>query len=395
MDEAAWTQWRGQDDPLAMEAFAAISPIHADSPRSRLHFLHEIDELDGSGLSPIPMDLPQEVRKLFALVQYPEWLRSYGEVEKATANACRIFHEDVVAFVIALLCKSLPECYAGRRGAAVLAYTGALGEPNFDNPVVQDTLVRRVVETAVFVRNVHRHDRWQGTDPVAVRTIHKVRMFHCGVRTMIERRHSNGEQFWDYADLGIPINQQDLVATNLAFALQSIRGVRQLGVKLSDQDCSDIMLHWARIGYHLGIEEPLLRDFLENPQQLWDMVVKHEMNPSVQGHTLTRAMDSFLHLKLFHAFHNAHLPELLMKKLMDPVAQQAVSLGELPKPSGGKLVGLIGAVLFVVHSVFLSIPLVGKWLLNLVGAGIVEITVAAWAGERKPNITLSKELEGV
>lgn len=395
MDISAWHAWRGHGDHLAMSAYASIQPPADSSAGTRLHFLREIDSLDARGVSPLPQDLPPKVRHLFESTQIPDWLRQYGDVERATANACQIFHDDIVAFVIALLCKSLPECYAGRRGAAVLAYTGALGDPNYANPIVQDTLVRRVVETAVFVRNVHRDSLWKGADPVAIRTIHKVRLFHCGIRTMIEQRNARGVQAWDFDDLGVPINQQDMVATNLAFALQSMKGAAALGVRLSTRDRADILLHWARIGYHLGIEEQLLREFLERPDELWGLVVKEEMRSSEQGHALTAAMNSFLHAKLFHAFHNTHLPEFFMTKLMDSAAQEAVDLRSLPKPNGSATAILLSTFFRVVHRVLLSVPIVGKMLLNFIGSEIVDVTVAAWAGKRNPHITLSRELEGV
>jgi hypothetical protein len=236
MTDAEWEALRQRTDQVGMAAFAAISPSEGEGTRvSRLHFLHEIDRLDGEVLVPLPADLPAEVCALFQDTAVPEWLRQYGNSEEIQQQACTVFYDEVVGFVIALLCKSLPEWYAGARGAKVLAYTGALGEPNYDHPQVQDTLVRRVVETAVFLRNMHRHDMWKGPDPVAVRTVHKVRLFHCGVRTMIERRSASGQHEWDTNYWGVPINQADMLATNVAFSLQAIRGARKLGANVSPE----------------------------------------------------------------------------------------------------------------------------------------------------------------
>ncbi len=395
MTDAEWTPLRRRTDPKGMAAYAAISPnASQDSKAGRLHFLHEIDRIDDGHLASLPADLPPAMRTLFEDTAIPEWLKRYGDVAGMQQTACTVFHDDVVSFVIALLCKSLTECYAGERGAKVLAYTGVLGEPNYNDPGVQDTMVRRVVETAVFLRNMHRHEMWHGADPVAVRTIHKVRIFHCGVRTMIERRHASGIQQWDEAYWGVPINQADMLATNVAFSLQAIRGARKLGARISAEDERSIMVHWARIGYHLGIDEDLLTWFIEKPADVWDMVARNEFAPSEHGFALTSAMVKFLQNKVFFAVTNAHLPELFMRKLMDPKAVTAVHLERLPKVAAQPMVVVVSTIMLILHSIILRIPGVGKRLLDMIGSGIVEITVAEWAGDRNPWITLSKELEG-
>ncbi len=393
MTDAEWRELRFRDDPSGMTAFATMCTQNGQ--QNRIHLLHEIDALDDGVAKPLPVDLPFAVRELFMDTAIPQWLTEFGHVEQLQTTACNVFHQDIVGFVLALLCKSLPECYAGANGAKVLAYTGALGEPNYSNPHTQNTMIRRVVETAVFVRNVHRREMWEGTDPIALRTIHKVRLFHCGVRMMIEQHSRDGIAQWNTEQLGIPINQQDMLATNLAFALQSMRGAAKLGVRISAHERHAILVHWARIGHHLGIDQSLLREFIVSPEDLWDRVVRDEFRASPQGHVLTSAMVSFLQQKVFSTFQSSHLPELLMRKLMDKEAVTAVQLANIPPSNSNRVLLVLQAALILIHDLIISIPIVGKYMLNRIGADIVDITITAWAGERNPHITLSSELETI
>lgn len=393
MTEEEWADLRERDDPVGMDAIRVVFEAGDSPDHGKLHFLHEIDHCDDDGVCAIPTDLPVEVHDFFNDVATPAWFSEYGNPDAARDRAIDVFDEDMVAFVIALLCKALPECYAGANGAEVLAYTGQLGDPNFEDPRVQDTLVRRVVETAVFVRNVNRKDFWVHGNHRAIRTIRKVRLFHCGVRTLIERHDKDGRQKWDFEKLGIPINQMDTVGTLMAFSLLSIRGAKQLGVDVSKSQQDDIMLHWAVIGHHLGIEEKVLRAFLDDPDKLWSMMAKSEFAPSEAGARLTSALAYFLEKHLFVVQHKAHVAVMLMRKLMDPKAAECVYLDRLGPAHDTKFYEILGALLLFLHNILLEIPIVGKWLLDHIGKDAMELTIDGWAHSRKPRVTLSHELE--
>ena len=394
MTEGEWSALRLQHDPTGESAINAILNLTEGNDGLRLHFLHEIDEVTDEGLPPIPDDFPQVVKDFFNDTATPEWLWEYGHIDEARKIAIETFDEDVVAFVLALLCKSLPECYAGAKGAAVLAFTGQLGDANYADPRVQDTLVRRVVETAVFVRNVNTEKNWEGENHRAVRTIRKVRLFHSGVRRMILNRNDpkTGKP-WDIHDMGYPINQQDTIGTLLAFSLLSMRGCEQMGVPLSPEQRRAILLHWAVIGHHLGIDEPLLRAFLKDPDDLWERIRKTQFAKSVQGAALTGALVSFMERHLFVVEHKAHLPVLLMRKLMDKDAAECVNLDALGPAHDTILYEVIGWILYQVHNILLHIPGIGKKVLDMLGAEAMELCIEGWAHSRHPRITLSKELE--
>ncbi len=394
MTESEWNAMRLRHDPHGEAAINAILNLTEGDDGARLHFLHEIDSVTDEGLQPIPADFPQVSQDFFEDTATPAWLYEFGDIEAARDLAIETFDEDVVAFVLALLCKSLPECYAGWRGAAVLAFTGKLGEPNYADPRVQDTLVRRVVETAVFVRNVNTRAFWEGENHRAIRTIRKVRLFHAGVRRMILRRNDpHTGKPWDIETMGYPINQQDTLGTLLAFSLLSIRGADQLGVTITPEQRRAILLHWALIGHHLGMEESILRAFLKDPDDLWEWVRRTQFGRSEQGAALTGALVSFMERHLFVVEHKAHLPVLLMRKLMDDDAADAVNLDKLGPAHETIFYKVIGWVLYTVHDLLLRIPRFGKVLLDFLGEEVMELTIEGWAHSRHPRITLSNELE--
>ena len=393
MTDVEWEELRLEEDPDSLAVIKAVMDSAGGNDMSRLHFLHEVDHVDDDGLKPLPEDLPQAVKDYFNDTSTPDWFAEYGDIEAARRRAIDIFDEDIVAFIIALLCKALPECYAGANGAEVLAYTGQLGEPNYTDPKMRDTLVRRVVETAVFVHNVNHESYWEGANHRAVRTIRKVRLFHSGIRLMIERHDAQGIRDWDFDKLGAPINQQDLVSTLMAFSLLSIRGVRRMGVKLSTEDEEALMLHWALVGHHLGIKESILRDFIEDAGALWERTIETQFAPSEAGASLTGALAYFMSTHIFVVEHKAHLPILLMRKMMDPRAQPCVHLDRLGPAYDTKFYESVGWIIHIIHNLLLDIPFLGKWILDKIGDEVMELTIEGWAGSRHPRVTLSKELE--
>jgi hypothetical protein len=50
-------------------------------------------------------------------------------------------------------------------------------------------------------------------------------------------------------------------------------------------------------------------------------------------------------------------------------------------------------VLQWVHQFLFSLPIIGPFLLRKLGESVMEITIEGWAGTRRPQITLSEELE--
>ena len=111
---------------------------------------------------------------------------------------------------------SLPYCYLGADGARDLSFSARLNKDAF----------KRLVETGNFLKAVLNHDNWSEGKIFAICI--KVRLLHASIRYFILKSDR-----WDMK-WGYPINQEDLVGTNLAFSLIVLRGMEKLGLQADD-----------------------------------------------------------------------------------------------------------------------------------------------------------------
>ena len=80
-----------------------------------------------------------------------------------------------------------------------------------------------------------------------------VRVLHAKVRYAILNR--KGKRKWNVEELGIPINQEDMAATLLAFSANVLVGIDLIaGNPVSDQEHLDYLALWRYIGWLLGVE---------------------------------------------------------------------------------------------------------------------------------------------
>lgn len=85
-------------------------------------------------------------------------------------------------------------------------------------------------------------------------TIH-VRMIHALVR-----RNLSSRKEWDASQWGLPINQIDMAATNLAFCSLMLLGLRGLGIFPSQRESRAVMHFWKYLGWLMGINPAWLVD---------------------------------------------------------------------------------------------------------------------------------------
>lgn len=83
----------------------------------------------------------------------------------------------------------------------------------------------------------------------------RVRLVHGMIRKNLLENKA-----WDYQRHGLPINQTDMAATNLAFSAVLILAVRLLGVSVTSQESKAVMHLWKYIGWLMGVDEKLLFD---------------------------------------------------------------------------------------------------------------------------------------
>jgi len=65
---------------------------------------------------------------------------------------------------------------------------------------------------------------------------------------------------WSNEQWGVPINQCDMVATNLGFSLVFMEGLKRVGLIPTEKEIKGVLHLWKYIGYLLGIPPSYLPD---------------------------------------------------------------------------------------------------------------------------------------
>lgn len=250
-----------------------------------------------------PTDLPDGIEGfLRETASLPTWIDP-ARIREAEW----LFNVNGLVSLISLVCASLPECYTMRTGVRILDLTGQLGEHTN----------RRLHQTAVMVLAVMgRHgleDKGRG-----IRQAQKVRLIHAAIRYRILGAigadgvpHSAGGQIpivvpgairsvndvigqrqfdWQIERDGFPINQEDLAFTLLTFGLVIPRGMRTLGVDISDEQFKSFLHAWNVVGYVMGVDEALLAHTPEDATLLFERIKARQGGPSPAGARLTDAL---------------------------------------------------------------------------------------------------------
>lgn len=114
------------------------------------------------------------------------------------------------------------------------------------------SVVPRLARTLLFAGAVtypYGMDLQQAGFQQAVR----VRLIHTWVRQQLRQ-----DSTWDQATYGVPINQSDLIATNMTFSLLVIYGLRLFGSRLTSQESEAVLHLWRYIGYVMGLSPDLM-----------------------------------------------------------------------------------------------------------------------------------------
>jgi hypothetical protein len=137
---------------------------------------------------------------------------------------------------------------------------------------------------------------------------------------------------WPSAQIGKPVNQEDLAFTLLTFGYLIPKGLEQWGCELSLTQKQAFLHLWRVIGYTMGLREDLMTDQWDRAESLYQSILGRQGGHSEQGVALTEAVMWFLRSYLPEAFGiRAILPVVLIadllgeenaSKLMSPQDQQ-------------------------------------------------------------------------
>lgn len=167
---------------------------------------------------------------------------------------------------------SLPYCYLGADGAKVLY---------FSERIRNDTY-KRLLETGNFLKAVMTYDTW--TEQRIFAICLKVRLLHAAIRYFT--MHSN---HWDLT-WGFPINQEDMLGTNLAFSLVVLRGMEKLGYQVDESYGSAYLNTWNVIGFLLGIKPEIVPNNYLEAVKTDKLIAKRQFRQSLEGQELTSSL---------------------------------------------------------------------------------------------------------
>jgi len=167
---------------------------------------------------------------------------------------------------------ALPYCYAASPGNKAL----------YHSEKMRQAPGKRLLDTANFLINVSTPGSLANTTTGHIH-IAKTRLIHAIARYYVRK----GE--WDM-EWGVPINQEDMAGTNLAFSVVILLGLQQSGFVLSDTQKEDFIYLWRYIGFHLGIDPDLLPSTFKEAYRLAKLIRKRNFKKSFEGIELTREL---------------------------------------------------------------------------------------------------------
>ncbi|MGK3983091.1 oxygenase MpaB family protein [Sorangium sp. So ce136] len=252
----------------------------------------------------IPAEMPDAVEVyLNETDDWPAW----ADAEKVRVGQ-RLFHRYGMQMTLALFTWSLPCCYAWANAARVLTWTGGIDK----------YVHRRIIETAQFVLDVMAEGGLEHGG-FGVRTAQKIRLLHAAIRYHIRR-----DPRWQSSEWGVPVNQEDQVATLLSLALVP-RVLTKLGLDFTPEE-EDAYFHcWRLIGHFMGIDPALLPRDLDDGQELWDAILERQVAPSEDGAALTKALVDYLKMRIPGTMIDG-LAVTLIRELCSEAVAEAVGL---------------------------------------------------------------------
>ena len=132
--------------------------------------------------------------------------------------------------------------------------SAAINKPLIFTEALQKGAPKRIAETVEFWINATGENALQPFQIGFTNAI-KIRLMHAYARVSILKSPK-----WETPSWGIPLNQWDMVATNLGFSWVFMDGLKKLGLRPTDEETVGVLHLWKYIGFLLGIPPTYLPD---------------------------------------------------------------------------------------------------------------------------------------
>ncbi len=198
-----------------------------------------IEQALKNGISSVP-EPPESLVQLFAEADYmPDWLNP--DLLKTGSEYCR----RAGSFALVVL----------RNYCLMGGYeSSAINKPLIYTEALKKGAAKRMAETVEFWVHVTGAGAMQ-RNAIGFKSAIQVRLMHAYARAAIQRTPGWSNDLW-----GAPINQGDMVATNLGFSLVFMEGLKRVGLSPTEKEIRGVLHLWKYIGYLLGIPADLLPD---------------------------------------------------------------------------------------------------------------------------------------
>ncbi|KAL2631623.1 hypothetical protein R1flu_016309 [Riccia fluitans] len=259
---------RQKSDPLADECIRAL---HVKPGTDSLKAL---DEYVSRPLEDQPSAAPRKFME--QVTSTPNW------VDPELINQGRnVFWKYVLLIGIILSDYSLPIGFAASRMTDILSCT------NYFSSV--KGAFQRVFETTKFVSDIMRGpEALTPLTGVGWKSTIRVRLLHTQVRLRILAEAEQRPEVYDVEELGVPINQEDLLGTLCEFSIAIISLLRKMKVYMSPSEVKAYLHFWRFMGYLLGIDDEYCKKLVTEAgaTAIADSINNHLVDPDA-GSVLT------------------------------------------------------------------------------------------------------------
>jgi ER-bound oxygenase mpaB/B'/Rubber oxygenase, catalytic domain len=235
----------------------------------------------------------------------PDWYQ-YDRIKNGQAFFKK-YALDVMTLLGAL---SLPYCYAASPGNKALYQTEKM----------RKATGKRLVETADFIIKVLTPGSL-APQGIGYIQINKIRLIHAVARYYVSK--GSWDKSW-----GVPINQEDMAGTNLAFSYIILVGLIRTGFKLSIHEQEDFLYVWRYIGYQLHINDALLPESKADAEILERKIRLRHFKPSEEGKKLTQELIN--HYKSYFPAVPAYFVDAQMRYLVGPEISNLLGMEREP-----------------------------------------------------------------
>ncbi|MCX8489614.1 MAG: oxygenase MpaB family protein [Cyclobacteriaceae bacterium] len=249
-----------------VEADTLIQSTFAAHQQGILYGLFKLEE------NAIESQPDSELKKfLTTRKQKPTWFN-----DKRLQNGQKLFKQYALEMMALLGAMSLPYCYAASPGNKAL----------YLSDKIRNSLGKRLMDTASFIISVLTPGTLEDGETGHIH-INKVRLIHAMSRYYLKKLPS-----WNM-EWGVPINQEDMAGTNMAFSYVILLGIQQSGFILSQKEKEDFLFAWRYIGYQMNIDEALFPSTFLEARQLATTIKIRNFKKTEEGIILTKELLSY------------------------------------------------------------------------------------------------------